>query len=111
VVGAVIGPVDRPRLLLLGQPDARGRLRFAARTATLSKALRREVGRLLSPPQRVHPWPVSLASSRVGVLPGGGDRVLITPVEPRLVVEFDHDFAYEQDRYRHAVKLVGLHRG
>jgi hypothetical protein len=97
-------------VLLIGQADTRGRVRFVARTATLSKALRREVGRLLSPPQRVHPWPVSLASSRVGMLPGG-DRVLITPVEPQLVVEFDHDFAYEQGRYRHAVKIVGLHQG
>jgi hypothetical protein len=31
VVGAVIGPVDPPRLLLLGQPDARGRQTLIAR--------------------------------------------------------------------------------
>jgi hypothetical protein len=107
VVGAVIGPIDRPRLLLLGQPDARGRLRFVARTATLPKPIRRQMGQLLSPPRRVHPWPVTLASPRLGMLPGD-ERIPITPVEPRVVIEFDHDFAWEQHRYRHAVKLVAL---
>lgn len=62
---------------------------------------------MLSPPNRFHPWPVTLAASLFGMLPGG-ERIPITPVEPQIVVEFDHDFGWEHHRYRHAVKLVRL---
>lgn len=37
VVGAVIGSVDQPRMFLIGQPDARGRLRFVAYTGALPR--------------------------------------------------------------------------
>jgi hypothetical protein len=68
VVGGVIGALDAPDALLLGLPDKRGRLRVAGRTAPLTLPARRELGALLMPPRRVHPWPDRIPSSRFGQL-------------------------------------------
>jgi ATP-dependent DNA ligase len=99
VVGGVLGPLDAPEALLLGLPDSRGRLRIAGRTGPLTLPARHELGALLLPPQRVHPWPERIPSSRFGQLPG--DLVDYTPTEPLLVVEFDADVCFEHERWRH----------
>ena len=99
VVGGVIGPLNAPEALLLGLPDGRGRLRVAGRTGPLTLPARRELGTLLVSPQRGHPWPEQIPSSRFGQLPG--DLVDYTPTEPLLVVEVDADVCFEHDRWRH----------
>ena len=99
VVGGVIGALDAPDALLLGLPDKRGRLRVAGRTAPLTLPARRELGALLMPPRRAHPWPDRIPSSRFGQLPG--DLIDYTPTEPMLVVELDADVCFEHDRWRH----------
>ena len=99
VVGGVIGPLNAPEALLLGLPDGRGRLRVAGRTGPLTLPARRELGTLLVPPRRGHPWPEQIPSSRFGQLPG--DLVDYTPTEPLLVVEVDADVCFEHDRWRH----------
>jgi ATP-dependent DNA ligase len=103
VVGGVIGPLNAPEALLLGLPDERGRLRVAGRTAPLMLPARRELGALLVPPQRAHPWPERLPSSRFGQLPG--DLVEYTPTEPLLVVEVVADVCFEQERWRHPTEF------
>ena len=60
---------------------------------------RRELGALLVPPQRSHPWPERIPSSRFGQL--RGESVDYTPTEPLLVVEVDADVCFEQGRWRH----------
>ena len=60
---------------------------------------RRELGALLVPPRRAHPWPDRIPSSRFGQLPG--DLVDYTPTEPLLVVEVDADVCFEHERWRH----------
>jgi hypothetical protein len=60
---------------------------------------RRELGALLIPAQRTHPWPERIPSSRFGQLPG--DLVDYTPTEPLLVVEVDADVCFEHHRWRH----------
>ena len=99
VVGGVLGPLNAPEALLLGLPDSRGRLRVAGRTGPLTLPARRELGALLVPPQRAHPWPERSPSSRFGQLPG--DLVDYTPTEPLLVVEVDADVCFEHERWRH----------
>jgi hypothetical protein len=99
VVGGVIGPLDAPEALLLGLPDDTGRLRVAGRTRPLALPARRELGTLLVPPQRSHPWPERIPASRFGQLPG--DLVDYTPTEPLLVVEVDTDTCFDQERWRH----------
>src|SRR6185369_159257 len=61
---------------------------------------RHELGTLLVPPQRTHPWPERIPASRFGQLPG--DLVDYTPTEPLLVVEVDADVCFEAERWRHA---------
>src|SRR5690349_8333873 len=99
VVGGVIGPLDAPEALLLGLPDDTGRLRVAGRTGPLTLPARRELGALLVPAQRPHPWPERIPASRFGQLPG--DLVDYTPTEPLLVVEVDTDTCFDQNRWRH----------
>jgi ATP-dependent DNA ligase len=99
VVGGVIGPLDAPDALLLGLPDDTGRLRVAGRTGPLTLPARRELGALLIPAQRTHPWPDRIPSSRFGQLPG--DLVDYTPTEPLLVVEVDADVCFDHYRWRH----------
>jgi ATP-dependent DNA ligase len=99
VVGGVLGPLNAPEALLLGLRDSRGRLRVAGRTGPLPLPVRRELGALLVPPQRAHPWPERIRSSRFGQLPG--DLVDYTPTEPLLVVEVDAYVRFEHDRWRH----------
>ena len=93
VVGGVIGPLNAPEALLLGLPDETGRLRVAGRTGPLTLPARRELGALLVPPRRTHPWPDQIPSSRFGQLPG--DLVDYTPTEPLLVVEVDTDVCFD----------------
>ncbi len=64
---------------------------------------RRELGALLVPPQRAHPWPERIPSSRFGQLPG--EAIDYTPTEPLVVVEVDVDVCFEQGRWRHATAL------
>jgi ATP-dependent DNA ligase len=99
IVGGVLGPMNAPDALLLGLPDRRGRLRVAGRTGSLTLPARREIGALLMPPQRAHPWPQRIPSSRFGQLPG--DLVDYMPTEPLVVVEVDADVCFEQQRWRH----------
>ena len=99
VVGGVIGALDAPEALLLGRPDEHDRLRVAGRTVPLTLPARRELGAVLMPPRRAHPWPERIPSSRFGQLPG--DLVDYTPTEPLLVVEVDADVSFEHDRWRH----------
>lgn len=79
---------------------------MVGRTSSLSKAARSELGKLLTPPGGHHPWPATLPASRFGQLPGG--RISYTQVEPTLVVEFEHDLAFEHDRFRHTTQFVRM---
>ena len=70
------------------------------RAQSLTLPARRELGALLVPPQRAHPWPERIPSSRFGQLPG--NLVDYTPTEPLLVVQVDADVCFEHDWWRHA---------
>ncbi|MEV5524582.1 ATP-dependent DNA ligase [Streptomyces pseudogriseolus] len=102
VVAAVTGRVTTPSTLLLGRYDARGRLRFIARTAPLSATARREVGALLYPADDNHPWKQRRFSA------GWGTREAINhrPVQPDVVVEFAGDTAVDAGRYRHPMRYL-----
>ena len=100
VVGGVIGSLDAPEMLVLGLPDDRGRLRVAGRTGPLTLPARRELGGLLVPPHRAHPWPQRISSSRFGQLPP--QPVDYTPTEPLVVVEVRRRHCFGRQRWRHA---------
>jgi ATP-dependent DNA ligase len=56
IVGAVTGPLDHPRTLLLGRYDAGGQLQYVGRTTTLAKTTGSTIAPLLSRAGNEHPW-------------------------------------------------------
>jgi hypothetical protein len=106
VVGGVVGPLDAPEMLILGRVDDAGRLRVAGRTSRLPVQLQAELAAVLQPPTRIHPWPVTIPSTRFGQLPA--QPVDYTPVNPAVVVELDADVAFEFGRWRHPIAVRRL---
>jgi ATP-dependent DNA ligase len=104
VVGGVIGPIDAPRVLLLGRLDRDGHLHLVGRTTELTPANRRTVaGRLRPHTGSGHPWPNPLPSTRWG---RPGPPTAYTPVRPTVVVELIVDTAVEHHRWRHPAHFV-----
>jgi hypothetical protein len=68
--------------------------------------LRAELGALLQPPRRIHPWPTTIPSTRFGQLPPS--PVEYTPVDAAVVVDLDADIAFEYGRWRHPTTLRRL---
>ncbi|MCD9198734.1 ATP-dependent DNA ligase [Aeromicrobium wangtongii] len=104
VVGGVGGSLDAPGHLVLGLPDADGRLFFAGTTTALTPAQRREVASAVSPAEAAHAWLPDSGASRWG----GGDKQPVRPVRANLVVEVSVDSSVQEGRWRHPVKLVRL---
>jgi ATP-dependent DNA ligase len=104
VVGGVIGPLDAPRVLLLGRHDHAGQFHLVGRTTELAPAGRGAVAALLHPHTgSAHPWPNPLPSTRWG---RPGPPTLYTPVRPGVVVELTVDTAIEHHRWRHPAHFV-----
>jgi ATP-dependent DNA ligase len=104
VVGGVIGPLDAPRVLLLGRLDRDGHLRLVGRTTELPPAGRNAVAaRLRLHTGSGHPWPNPLPSTRWGQ---PGAPTAYTPVRPDVVVELTVDTAVEHHRWRHPAHFV-----
>ncbi|MFJ9250477.1 ATP-dependent DNA ligase [Streptomyces sp. NPDC101776] len=101
IVGAVTGSLTAPRTLLLGRYDDQGRLQYVGRTATLARAAGAAVGGLLARGRRGHPW--TGWSFSVGW--GSRGQLVVTLVEPELVVEVGVDVARDASgRWRHPAR-------
>ena len=75
VVGGVIGPLDAPRVLLLGRHDHDGQFHLVGRTTELAPAGRDAVAALLHPHTGpAHPWPNPLPSNPLHTRPTGRGR-------------------------------------
>ena len=106
VVGGVIGPLDAPRVLLLGRLDRDGHLHLVGRTTELTPASAKTVAARLRPHAGSgHPWPNPLPSTRWG---RRGPPTAYTPVRPRVVVELTVDTAVEHHRWRHPAHFVRI---
>ncbi|MGP3974392.1 hypothetical protein ACTWQF_10345 [Streptomyces sp. 8N114] len=104
VIGGVTGSLKEPLTLLLGRYDEAGRLWMVARTTELTTAVRRGVGRRLTPAGSEHPWHGRNFSAGWGA---SGELEFRT-VKPHLVAEFVADTAVDASRYRHPVRFVRL---
>ena len=104
VVGAVAGPAEALRLVL-ALPGREGQLLVAGMTTALSLEQSREILELLHPAGAEHPWPPELPAARIGVW-GTRDRVVVTLVDPALVVEVEADTAFEFGKWRHPTRFV-----
>jgi ATP dependent DNA ligase domain len=101
IIGAVTGLFTHPTTLLLGRYTSSGGLRLVARSMPLSPPLQRELGRLLSPAGREHPW----QDVRISSQGGSREPLSFTCVAPHFVAEFLGETAIGADRWRHPVQV------
>jgi ATP-dependent DNA ligase len=102
VVGAVIGPIEQPEVVVAGLPDADGNLIIVGRTTALNRAQSDSLGKVLRSPSQPHPWPELIGSGHFG----GHDQVVITHVDPIVVAEVTADTALQAGRFRHPLRYV-----
>ena len=105
VAGAVIGPRDRPRQLVLGLYDDIGRLRVTGRTAPLTAAQAIAIAPFLRAPADGHPWPEEVTPSWFGRFARDTGPVHLTLVAP-VAVEVSADAARTGIAYRHLVRFI-----
>lgn len=80
VLGAVIGPRQRPEAVVVGLPDEGG-LRIVGRSTPLRPHEARQLGEHLRPPAGEHPWPEVVSPGAVDRFNAGRDPVQLTLVE------------------------------
>lgn len=102
VVGAIVGTLGRPRLLVLGRYDSEGRLRHVGRTVDVSPTAARQLAdRLTAAAPGSHPWGGARFSA------GWGTRNVLdmTLVVPGRVAEVSVDTARDRGVWRPLVRL------
>ena len=71
------------------------------RTTPLNAAQSEQIGQLLKPAGKRHPWPDEISTHG-----GRGSKTAIIKVGPTVVVEVSADAALQADHYRHPLRLV-----
>jgi hypothetical protein len=105
VCAAVIGPVNRPNIVVAGLPID-DELRIVGRTVPLSAfASRTLAGEIRAHADGVHPWPEVVTSAMVNGFGGSRDPVTLTRIEP-VVVEVSADVAWSGRSFRHPLRFV-----
>jgi ATP-dependent DNA ligase len=103
VIGAVIGPLNRPEALIVGTTTDTGDLIVLGRTTSLSPGQAADLGVLLRPPDEPHPWPTVMGAGHFG-----GDPVIITHAKPEIHVEVSADPALQAGRRRHPLRYIRI---
>jgi hypothetical protein len=65
VVGGVLGPIDQPEVVIAGRHRG-GELVMVGRSVPLNARQSAELGAVLRPARRGHPWPDEITSYRWG---------------------------------------------
>jgi ATP-dependent DNA ligase len=102
IAGGVIGPVERPSQLVAGRYRD-GELVVVGRTSPLSPRQSAELAAVLTPAGGDHPWPERIGTGRFG---GGRLSVVLTRVDPAVVVEVSADAALQAGVFRHPLRFV-----
>jgi len=105
VIGAVIGTLTAPTAIVAGLYQQDGTLRMVGRSTSLTRAQSLAVAAVLTAVTEDHPWPDTMAATRFG---SGRDRVVLTRVEPVVVVEVAADKARQRGVWRHSLRVIRL---
>jgi hypothetical protein len=99
IVGGVLGPMRHPEVVIAGR--YRGDELFqVGRTVPLSAVQSADLGSVLSPAAKNHPWPDEIG---VGRWAKSGATVLMTKVAPTVVAEVSADAALQAGQWRHGL--------
>ncbi len=107
IIGAVLGDITAPDVVVAGRYRSDGQLVIVGRTVPLTKAQSKELAGQLEPARPDHPWPDTVLANRFS---RGRDRVTLTKVEPILVVEISADSARQGGVWRHPLRYQRLRR-
>ncbi|TCC51093.1 hypothetical protein E0H75_13210 [Kribbella capetownensis] len=102
IVGGVVGPIDRPEVVIAGRYRG-NELVVVGRTVPLNAAQSAELGAMLRPARRGHPWPDEISSQRWG---GKDAKKPLTKVRPEIVAEVTADAALQAGQWRHPLRFV-----
>jgi ATP-dependent DNA ligase len=100
IVGGVLGPIDHPEVVIAGRYRG-GDLVMVGRTVPLTAAQSAELGAVLRPARRGHPWPDEITSQRWG---GKDSKKPLTKVQPTVVAEVLADAAMQAGQWRHGLR-------
>jgi ATP-dependent DNA ligase len=102
LAGGVIGSIDRPSQLVAGRYRD-GELVVVGRTSPLTPRQSADLAAALTPAGGDHPWPERIGTGRFG---GGRLSVVLTRVDPTVVVEVSADAALQAGVFRHPLRFV-----
>jgi hypothetical protein len=102
IVGGVLGPIDRPEVLIAGLYRS-GDLVVVGRTVPLTPTQSAELAAVLRPAKTSHPWPDEISSQRWG---GRDSKKPLTKVAPVVVAEVTADAAMQAGQARHPLRFV-----
>lgn len=105
LVGGVLGPINRPEVVIAGRYTADGELVMVGRTVPLTAAQSAELGAVLRPAGRKHPWPGEITSYRWG---GKDSKKPLTEVRPETVIEVAADAAVQAGQWRHGLRYLRI---
>ncbi|WP_328988840.1 hypothetical protein OG394_21690 [Kribbella sp. NBC_01245] len=98
------GSLARPEAVIAGR--YRGQvLEVVGRTVPLKDAQAADLAKVLKPAGPSHPWPDEIASHRWG---GRDNRVALTKVQPKVVIEVAADTALQTGQFRHPLRFVRI---
>ena len=107
IIGAIIGDIGAPDVVVAGRYRSDGQLIIVGRTVPLTKAQSKELAGQLQPAGPDHPWPDTVLASRFS---RGRDRVTLTKVQPTLVAEITADTAQQGGVWRHPLRYQRIRR-
>ena len=101
IIGAVIGDLHAPDVVVAGRYRPDGQLVIVGRTVPLTPTQSRDLAAQLEPAGPDHPWPDTVLAHRFS---RGRDRVTLTKVRPTLVAEISADTARQGGVWRHPLR-------
>ncbi|TCN32124.1 hypothetical protein EV644_12734 [Kribbella orskensis] len=91
--------------MIAGRYTTGGELVMVGRTVPLTAAQSAELGAVLKPARRNHPWPEEISSPRWG---GRDSHKPLTKVQPLLVIEVLADAAMQAGPWRHGLRFARI---
>jgi ATP-dependent DNA ligase len=104
IIGGVIGPIDKPEVLVAGLYRDSD-LVVVGRTTALTAAQSADVAAVLRPAKARHPWPDEISSHRWA---GQDSKKPLTKVNPVTVAEVTADPALQAGQARHPLRFVRI---